>query len=214
MTATLFDDTDSASVDLYWLPLGSGVGFGSACVRWNGRAYEALVARRAHRPPCALYHSALLVTLARRLFAIEMAPVWGNPPGDRGAVLEGPVGHRLLGRSRFFRYEVRCWPGGEIPDAGEAVASPVRVAASADVAQRVLDLVPQFPVATWGRDEWATGDMCNSNSLIAWLLAQAGCSDGVLPPPGGRAPGWNAGLPVAGRQAASRTTSPSSAITR
>jgi hypothetical protein len=38
----------------------------------------------------------------------------------------------------------------------------------------------------------------NSNSVIAWLLARAGLSaETVRPPPGGRAPGWAAGVAVA-----------------
>jgi len=47
--------------------------------------------------------------------AVEMAPVW-TTRGDRGVVSEGPVGAAFLGRSRLFRYEVRCWHGGSIPD--------------------------------------------------------------------------------------------------
>jgi hypothetical protein len=44
------------------------------------------------------------------------------------------------------------------------------------------------------------GEMWNSNSVIAWLLARAGLdTDTIQPPAGGRAPGWNAGLVVAGR---------------
>jgi len=43
-------------------------------------------------------------------------------------------------------------------------------------------------------------EMWNSNSVVAWALAVGGadvCS--LRPPPGGRAPGWNAGLVVAQR---------------
>jgi hypothetical protein len=43
--------------------------------------------------------------------------------------------------------------------------------------------------------------MWNSNSVIAWLLARSGLpTDAIRPPAGGRAPGWQAGLVVAGRQ--------------
>ncbi|MGH2589776.1 MAG: hypothetical protein ACRDGW_03145, partial [Actinomycetota bacterium] len=53
----------------------------------------------------------------------------------------------------------------------------------------------------WGRDELRTGDMWNSNSLISWLLLRAGVDTGqILPPSGGRAPGWDAGLVVARRE--------------
>ncbi|MFL6252983.1 MAG: hypothetical protein ACJ75N_21100, partial [Actinomycetes bacterium] len=57
-----------------------------------------------------------------------------------------------------------------------------------------------------GRDELRTGEMWNSNSLISWLLARAGIdTEGLEPPVGGRAPGWNAGVVVAGRQMQHRT---------
>lgn len=105
------------------------------------------------------------------------------------------------GRFSLFRYEIRRWRGGSIPDADEAVSSPVRVAADLARAQHLLDLVPSVPVLVWGRDELRTGDMWNSNSLISWLLARAGVdTEGLRPPPGGRAPGWDAGLVIARRQ--------------
>lgn len=52
--------------------------------------------------------------------------------------------------------------------------SPRRVSSDGERARRVLDLVPDVPTATWGRDEQQTGEMWNSNSLIAWLLARSG----------------------------------------
>ena len=188
----------TAGVDLYWLPLGAGDA--PRLVRWSGRLFEAAVARRQHRPPCDLYHSALAVQLDGDRFVIEMAPVWSCSAPDRGVVCEGPVGLSVLGRSRLFRYEVRRWRDGVIPDAAEAVASPRRVSADRVLARRVLDLVPEFPTATWGRDELRTGEMWNSNSLIAWLLARSGHdTDSVVQPSRGRAPGWCAGLVVAAR---------------
>ena len=67
--------------------------------------------------------------------------------------------------------------------------------------QWLLELVPDVPMATWGRDELGTGDMWNSNSLTSWLLARSGLrTDNLTPPSGGRAPGWVAGLVVADRQ--------------
>jgi hypothetical protein len=43
-----------------------------------------------------------------------------------------------------------------------------------------------------------TGEMWNSNSLTAWLLAGSGHDLAVVEPPtGGRAPGWSAGLALA-----------------
>jgi len=113
------------------------------------------------------------------------------------------VGMPWLGRSRLFRYEVRRWLGGTIPDVREAVASPCRLSADPHRARRLLDLAPAFPTVTWGRDELGAGEMWNSNSLIAWLLARSDHrTDLIEPPAGGRAPGWSAGLAVATRDTA------------
>lgn len=185
-------------IELYWLPLGAG----GQCVRRNGRVFEALVAAREHRARADLYHSALEVRLADGRHVIEMTPVWNGGRRDRGVVSEGPVGSPLLGRSRLFRYEVRRWRGGAIPDVAEAVDSPVLVSDDPHRAGRLLELVPAFPTATWGRDELRAGEMWNSNSLIAWLLARSGPGAELLTPPrGGRAPGWGAGQVVAAREA-------------
>jgi hypothetical protein len=180
------------AIDLYWIPLG--VGAGGALVRWSGRIYEAVAARVGGRPPRDLYHSAMIVTVDGAQTAIEMAPVW-TKRGERGVVAEGPVGASLLGRSRLFRYEVRRWTGGSIPDAASAVDGPVTISSRSEVARRVVELVPDFPTLVWGRDELQTGDMWNSNSLVSWLLVQAEVNlTGIGPPQGGRAPGWDAGV--------------------
>jgi hypothetical protein len=95
---------------------------------------------------------------------------------------------------------VRCWPQGVIADADEAVASPQLLSDDAVVARRLLELVGSLPSPLWGRDELQTGEMWNSNSVIAWLLDQSGLpTDAIHPPAGGRAPGWQAGLAVAHR---------------
>jgi hypothetical protein len=188
----------SGSVDLYWLPLGAGDN--THCVRTNGRIFEWVAALGQHRERLDLYHAALEVRIGQERFVIEMAPVWSTDAPDRGVVSEGPVGLRWLGRSRVFRYEVRCWRDGDIPDIATAVDSPRRVSCDPARAESVLSLPPRFPTATWGRDELGTGDMWNSNSLVAWLLTLSGHDmDSIGPPDHGRAPGWTAGLVVAGR---------------
>jgi hypothetical protein len=104
---------------------------------------------------------------------------------------------------RLFRYEVRCWRGGSIPDLGAAVGGPHRLTSDPRVAQRLLDVLPTVPRPVWGRDELGTGDMWNSNSVAAWLIATAGLStDDLRPPAHGRAPGWSAGLEVVRRSGA------------
>jgi hypothetical protein len=52
----------------------------------------------------------------------------------------------------------------------------------------------------WGRDELGTGEMWNSNSVIAWVITSSGMeTESIRLPAGGRAPGWRAGLEVARR---------------
>jgi hypothetical protein len=168
--------------------------------------FEAIEAVRQHRARRDLYHSALVVELEGDLYTIEVAPSPDADEASRGVVATGPVGSPHLGRWRLFRYEVRCWRGGSIPDLAEAVGAPRRLTSDPLVARRLVDLAATVPTPVWGRDELKTGEMWNSNSVIAWLIAGAGLStDDVRPPPGGRAPGWLSGLEVARR---SRPTAP------
>lgn len=185
-----------SAIDLYWLPLGAG----GHSVRLNGVVFEAIAARLQHRDRSDLYHSALEVHVPEGRFVIEQAPAWGES-GERGVVAEGPVGTRAAGRLRLFRYEVRRWRDGVIPDVAEAVESPQRLSDDTERAQRLVELVPQMPTPVWGRDELRTGEMWNSNSFISWLLVRSGLdASAIHPPAGGRAPGWHAGLVVARRQ--------------
>jgi hypothetical protein len=183
-------------VDLYWLPLGAG----GHSVRLNGLVFEAIAARLGHRPTCDLYHSGLVVHVPEGRFVIEQAPVRDLNGAQRGVVAEGAVGARWAGRFRIFRYEVRSWRDGVIPDVAEAVESPQRLSNDARQAQRLLDLVPSVPTPVWGRDELGAGEMWNSNSTISWLIARSGIAAETIPlPNGGRAPGWEAGIAVARR---------------
>lgn len=114
----------------------------------------------------------------------------------------GPVGSRLLSRWRTFRYQVRRWQNGVLPDAGEAVGGPQTVSRYPAPARRLLDATGSVPPLTWGRDQLRTGEMWNSNSVISWLLTRTGLSmDIIRPPGGGRAPGWDGGIVIAFRDA-------------
>jgi hypothetical protein len=187
-----------AGVDLYWLPLGAG----GHSVRLNGKVFEAVTARFAGRERCDLYHSALEVRVPEGRFVIEQAPASSDGP-ERGVVAAGAVGARAAGRFRLFRYEIRRWRGGVIPDVAEAVESPHRLSDGPRCARRLLELVPQVPTPVWGRDELRLGEMWNSNSLISWLIARSGLDvESIQPPRGGRAPGWRAGIVMARRQQA------------
>lgn len=189
----------STAVDLYWIPLGAG----GHSVRFNGRVYEAIDAARRRRARCDLYHAALIVELDGHVYTIEIAPSPNADEASRGVVATGAVGSRHLGWWRLFRYEVRCWRDGSIPDLAEAVGEPLRLTSDPGIARRLLDLIATVPTPVWGRDELKSGDMWNSNSVIAWLIATAGLpTEGVRPPTRGRAPGWSSGLEVARRSRA------------
>ncbi|MDX6617760.1 MAG: hypothetical protein QOK36_146 [Gaiellales bacterium] len=194
--ASITSDPEDAAVNLYWLPLGAG----GHSVRFNGLVYEAAVALVGHRPTCDLYHSALEVRVPEGRFVIEQTPVPDNDGAERGVVAGGAVGSRWAGRLRIFRYELRRWRDGVIPDIAEAVASPQLLTTDLCHARRVLDLAPSVPTLIWGRDELGAGEMWNSNSFVSWLLERSGLdAEAIHPPRGGRAPGWHAGLVVARR---------------
>lgn len=188
----------STGIDLYWLPLGAG----GHSVRLNGRIFEAVAALLDRRERRDLYHSALQVYVPEARFVIEQAPVWREDE-ERGVVAEGAVGARALSRLPLFRYEIRRWREGLIPDVEEAVESPQRLSADPDCARRLLDLVPEVPTPVWGRDELRAGEMWNSNSTISWLIARSGLDvESIALPRRGQAPGWHAGIVIARRQQA------------
>ena len=88
---------------------------------WWEQAHAAL----ARKKPQLLLHAALEITVDADHYVIEMAPQGSGPRVNRGVVATGPVGLRCLGRSTLFRYEVRCWRGGSIPDRRWAVGDAI-----------------------------------------------------------------------------------------
>ena len=191
-------------VALYWLPIGAG---GTGFVRLNGQLYEALTAFLNGRERCDLYHAGLEIRVPEGRFTVEQTPAGGDGP-ERGVVGVGPIAARWLAeRVPLFRYELRCWRDGVIPDVEEAVDSPRWISKDPSIGRRVLELMTEVPMLVWGRDELNVGDMWNSNSQIAWLLSSAGLDGAsIAPPPNGRAPGWHAGL-VAAADGLTRTPS-------
>ena len=187
----------TGGVEVWWIPLGAG----EHVVRVSGRIYEALSAFVQRRERRDLYHSALVVETRTGRFVVEMTPIPRRAGGpDRGVVAEAPVGSRWLAWLRVFRYEIRRWQEGVIPDLAFAVDSPLRLSDDPALASQLLDLVPMVPTPVWGRDELGAGEMWNSNSVTAWLLTEVGLAGGTCGLPlGGRAPGWQAGVFAAGR---------------
>jgi hypothetical protein len=105
----------------------------------------------------------------------------------------------------MFRYEVRRWRDGVVPDLSFAVASPVRITNELSVAQRIFDALLAVPTPVWGLDELDAGEMWTCNSVISWTLASVGIDvERFTLPPHARAPGWHAGLAVANRPSTAR----------
>lgn len=187
---------EPAMVRLWWLPVGAG----GHVVIHTSRWWELWRSHRERRLPQPLFHAALEVLNSGSRFTIEMTPAWGQGRAGRGVVATGPVGLRALGRIRLFRYEVRCWRNGVIPDLAYAPEPPVVFILAAPDAAVLLARVSQVPRHVWGA-KMAGGDMWNSNSLVSWLLQESGIDAAFHHPPlGGRAPGWRAGIDAARRR--------------
>ncbi|HMR49569.1 MAG TPA: hypothetical protein PKE40_11425 [Arachnia sp.] len=186
---------NQSHVALWWLPVGAGGHF----VVHTSRLWEAIRARREHRAAHQLFHAALEVFADRHRYVIEMTPAWGWHDKGRNVVATGPVLSPRLGRSRLFRYEVRCWDGGEIPDKAYAPVPPLLFSLGPEQAVSLVQRVAGVPRHVWGRDPGGTGDMWNSNSVVSWLLCAVDVDAAALVPPcDGSAPGWAAGVAIAG----------------
>ena len=187
----------SVSVELLWIPLGAG----QHVVKFSGKVFEGFSSLIQRRSACDIYHAALVVSVPEGRYVLEMTPIPDRFGVQRGVVAEGPVGLKILGRFRMFRYEIHCWRDGVIPDEREAVHPTTLISNDHTLAPRLLSIVGEVPTPVWGRDELHAGDMWNSNSVISWLLGSAGLAvNEIQPPPRGRAPGWSSGLEVAKRQ--------------
>jgi hypothetical protein len=190
--------TAEGTVDLYWIPLGAG----GHSVRFNGIVYEAVSAAVHRRRRFDIYHCALKIRVATGLYAVEMTPVPNDRGWERGVVVQGAVGTRWAGWFRTFRYEVRRWRNGVIPDLQYVIGGPIRLTDDAVVAEQILEQLADVPALTWGRDDSDVGEMWSCNSVISWVLTRAGVNiEEISPPPRGRAPGWNAGIAIATRHA-------------
>jgi hypothetical protein len=68
-----------------------------------------------------------------------------------GVVGEGAVGARAAGRFRLFRYEVRRWRDGVIPDVAEAVESPQRLITNFLSSFSLVEARPPRSLHEWKR---------------------------------------------------------------
>ena len=178
----------AAAVELYWIPLGAG----GHCVRFNGRIFEALDAAR--RAPSALRPLPRGARRpARRPALHDRARRRRRTPTRRAAASSAPAPSAAATSAGCACFATRF-------AAGEADRSPTwttrsagrcRLTTDPGVARRLLDLVAAVPRPVWGRDELDAGEMWNSNSVIAWLVATAGLPADELEP---AAAGQGAGL--------------------
>jgi hypothetical protein len=189
--------TCRATVDLHWIPLGAG----GHSVRFNGKVFEAISSLIDGRPRCEIYHSALTIHVPDGFFTVEMTPIPDRRGWQRGVVAEGAVGRHWAGHLRIFRYEIRCWRDGVIPDLQFTPVRPARLTDMVPTAERILEVLPSVPRAVWGRDQLRAGEMWSCNSIISWALTRAGLNtESIALPQGGRAPGWQAGIVAAQRR--------------
>jgi hypothetical protein len=180
---------DDSYVDLYWIPVGAG----TRVQRASLVLYEALAAAVSRRPRVALVHAGVKLGLDRRRYTFELMPAPPGPNPDREVT--GPVGVRLAGRLRIFRYRACLVESDSLPDEEWTIGEPVRVSLDPDVVRRVVDLRRDIPAYTWGRRRRGHSEMWTSDSAVSWLLGRAGIDVGSIEPPAGaRAPGWRAGI--------------------
>ena len=136
---------------------------------------------------------------------IEQTPVRDLSGEQRGVVAEGAVGARWAGRFRIFRYEIRVWRGGHIPDVAEAVDSPRRLTSEASRPARArsrsrgADPGLGSRRVRHGRDvELELRDRVGDRAQRHRRRVDPAAA-------GGRAPGWQAGVVVASRTEAEGT---------
>lgn len=189
-------------LDLYWIPVGAGTHFQHASLVF----YEAIASRLSRRPPATLYHSALKLRIDGTDFTLELLPAAAHQL--ESPLMTGPVGVRGADRLRLFRYQLLLKPGASLPDeqwAGE----PHRLTVDESAIRRLVELGPSVPAYVWGRRVPRTTEMWTSDSAISWLLCRAGIDASAIPlPPGGRAPGWHAGIQLATSPRRRTTDSP------
>jgi len=181
-----------SKVELFWLPVGAGTHFQRASLI----AYDWLLAHIARRPRAAFVHAALKVRLEGRTHTLELMPVPRRQ--ETAPLITGPVGLRIAGRLRMFRYQLLCQEASTLPDERWAIESPNVIGRGAAFAETILSIAAQVPAHTWGRRVAGTTEMWTSDSAISWLLCRAGVDIREINPPSQtQAPGWAAGIQVA-----------------
>jgi hypothetical protein len=182
------------ALDLYWIPVAAGT---SRPQRASLRAWEAFEAARARRSRAILVHSALKIVPGEGgTRTLELMPAFVRT--GAAPLVTGAVGVRGADRLTLFRYQLVLLPAEKLPDEAWAIGEPLRLADDCAAIDRLLALAPSAPNHVWGRRVRGTAEMWTSDSVISWLLVRAGIDpSGAGPPPGTRAPGWEAGLRLA-----------------
>ena len=191
-----------AAVELYWLPLGAG-------------GHSVQVQRPRLRGPGRGARPAALDLISTTRHYASVSPREGSssnrrlfPIGVAANVASSSRGRSAAdGLGDFACFVTRSGSGlaARFPTSRRPLTARETTERRRDTGRRVLARAEEVPPLTWGRDEMRTGEMWNSNAVIAWVLSRSGIDAAqVMPPRGGRAPGWNAGLAVAQRSDSDR----------
>ncbi len=187
-------EADDCFIDLFWLPVGAGT---PRAQQFSLACWEAVAALLSRRKRAALYHPALKMRQGAVTYTLELTPVFVGEPA--APAMTGPVGLRAAGRFKLFRYQLRCYEADSLPDEEWAVESPIRLSTECELVERIREAAATVPPHAWGRRAPGTHEMWTSASVVSWLLTECGIDAGAIAlPRGGRAPGWQAGLEVAG----------------
>ena len=172
-------------------------------MRFNGHLCAPRKTCLERRRPCEVRHSALQIQVPEGRFVVAQTPVPRLSVERRGVVAEGAVGASWAGRFRIFRYEIRLWRNGHIPDVAEAVDSPQRL--NSDETLCVARARPgvEVPTPVWGR-MGCDREMWNWKAITASTSTAAGSRLVDTASRGGPPPGSRAGVTAArtpGKQA-------------
>ena len=142
-------------------------------MRLNGRIFEAVGRGLEQRDRVRPLPLRMVVRVPEGEFVIEQAPV-GTERELAASSPKAPVGSRWARADSDLPLRdppLARWRdpgrrrGGRQPAAADR-GFPLRAGRARSCAN--------VPMPVWGRDELGTGEMWNSNSVVAWLIARSG----------------------------------------